>query len=97
MLFREHRELLSDSMTTCTEMDNSKDTVIEYIFNTLKDYGYTKHDVFHNTTVSYYCYDDRIGWDTYIVVIKGCGVFGFTNEQVVALQDNSYETTDSTT
>jgi hypothetical protein len=30
-------------------------------------------------TCEHYCYDDRIGWDTYIIGLKNYGVVGFTN------------------
>ncbi len=82
MLFREHRETLAESMETCVEMLNSKDTLTEYILNVLEDYGYTKQDILSDISVPYYAYDKRNGWDTYIVLLKGYGVFGFTNEPV---------------
>lgn len=32
--------------------------------------------------VKYYCFDDRIGWHTYIVILEGMGVLGYTNKRV---------------
>lgn len=32
--------------------------------------------------VTPYCYDDRTGWDTYIVTINGWGVCGFTDGNI---------------
>ncbi len=30
-------------------------------------------------TIAPYCFDDRIGWDTYIVTVPGYGVLGMTD------------------
>jgi len=33
----------------------------------------------NNLAIEYYCYDDRIGWETHIVTSEGYGVLGFAN------------------
>jgi hypothetical protein len=43
-------------------------------------------------TIKPYCYDNRIGWDTYIVIVKGHGVYGFTNgplNDIMELSDDA--------
>jgi len=65
MLFREHRGSLEDSMKTVTNVESLKD--IEKICNFKGEYK-----------IKYYCFDDRINWNTYIVTCDD-KVIGFTN------------------
>lgn len=65
MKFREHRGSLSDAMKTVIEVNSLLD--IEKLF---PNDGKLK--------IEYYCYDDRINWNTYIVIGE-LGVIGFTN------------------
>lgn len=78
-LFREHRGLLVDSMLTVREVN-------------LGDLRAYVADVtggeFHDVVVEPYgvdgkaFFDQRIGWNTYIVTAPGYGVLGFTNGPV---------------
>jgi len=67
ILFRPHRHLLDESMQEVKTVKSLND--IRKILN-LKD-G-------EELVLEYYCYDDRIKWETFIVTVDGCAV-GFTN------------------
>jgi len=73
MKFREHRETLKDSLATEREIPNLAELqkVCEEIAGTAG-----------KIAVKYYCHDDRIGEDVYIVLMTGFGVVGFTNKSV---------------
>ena len=64
MKYRDHRELLVDSMKTVRDVETLQD---------LRD-----HLGADNVLIEPYCWDRRIGWDTHIVSIGGCAC-GFTN------------------
>lgn len=76
MLFREHRGLLCNSMETVVEVNTFND-LVEHIKHLLS-YYYIEVDAKY-ISLRYQCYDDRIGWDTYIVYLEGYGVIGQTN------------------
>ena len=66
-LYRPQRGSLADSMALAVETDIAElDKLLR------SEYGKGK------VLVEHYCYDDRIGWDTYIVTHDGKAV-GFTN------------------
>lgn len=62
MLYRDHKGSLADSMQTVIEV-NSKQDIIDHLNSWWNKLGYNIYSVI----IEYYCYDDRIGWDTYIV------------------------------
>ena len=68
ILFREHRGLLEDSMKTCREVSDLSN--LTDVVNDLYGQG--------EVTVQSYVYDNRIGWDTQMVCLKGNAV-GFTS------------------
>ena len=79
-LFRDHRYLLEDSMDTVREIKNLDDLILD-MQKGLRFFG---QDVARDqVTVKQYCYDNRIGWDTYIVIIEGYGVYGFTDGPLI--------------
>ena len=80
MLVRQHRQLLSDSMETVKEIENTPTSLIEHINGVFKEWGkvFTVKDV----KVEFYAKDERIDWDCYIIILKDYGVFGFCNEMV---------------
>ncbi len=75
MKFREHRGMLDDSMKTVVEVAD-REALVSLLQSRLRD-GVTFKD--EDLKIEPYVYDKRIGWDTYIVTIKGYGVAGFTN------------------
>ena len=76
MLFRKHRGSLDDAMITCIPVKTKKD---------IADYCSDKLITFDPELikVKYYCYDDRIQWDTYIVIYPDYGPLGFTNGNLI--------------
>ena len=79
MKIREHRGLLSDSMETVREIEPNKEGIFNCIKESFKNWP-TMSDIKENEIhIDRYGYDDRIGWDTYIVTIDGYGVFGFAD------------------
>jgi hypothetical protein len=72
MKIRRHREFLIDSMETVKEIEPTKECVAEY-FDCLPD---------RITVEKYGTFDDRIGWDTYIVCVNGNAI-GFTDGPLV--------------
>jgi len=79
MKFREHRGSLSDAMETVVEVNGISD--IATIINKSWDYFGKKVEQFK---IEFYCYDERIDWETYIVTYRLSGeeqfyVAGFTN------------------
>ena len=76
MKFRLHRGGLDESLATTTEVE-SRDDLIAFLKKDLGLFGIAVSE--ENFRVAYYGYDERIGWDTYIVTIEGYGVAGFTD------------------
>lgn len=78
ILFREHRGLLSDSMLTVKEVQ-SHDDILKIINFNIEWYSKIR--------IEFYCYDDRIDWNTYIVMAKTKDdkevVVGFTNSDIL--------------
>ncbi len=73
MLFRLHRGSLDNSMKTVKEVETLSD-IIKY----LKEDGLI--DV-KSLTCKFYCFDERINWNTYIICSKGQAV-GFSNGMI---------------
>ena len=75
-LAREHRGSLSDSMATVVPLSSHAE-LVALVAAQLAPFGVlVKPSAVH---VKPYCYDARIGWDTYIVTIDGYGVWGMTD------------------
>lgn len=75
MRFREHRGSLEDSLKTTVELKDGR-ALLEYATGKLGPFPPK------SLRVKHYCFDERVGWDTHIVMIKGYGVFGFTDGPV---------------
>lgn len=91
MKFREQRGSLADSMTTVVELEPTKSAVIAHAKMLALNCGFffTKEELDRELTmesvkVEAYGYDDRIGWDTYLVSssYKHIPIIGFTNGPV---------------
>jgi hypothetical protein len=76
VLFRPHRGTLATAMEEVRAF-KSRAELIDFLNKDLANYG-RKIDE-NKFRIEPYCYDERIGWDTYIVDQEGYGVFGFTN------------------
>ena len=74
--FRKHRGSLEDALATTVEVANRDDLLAHVLADFPPWWGSFEPDALE---IRFYCYDERIGWDTYIVTIKGHGVIGFTD------------------
>ncbi len=84
MKYRDHKGSLSDSMETVIEL-SGKWELYHHLLNTLPIVNFKgkrfRHSSFeiNELEINKYVYDKRINWDTYIVILKGFGVVGFTD------------------
>lgn len=80
ILFREHRGLLSDSMDSVKEVSSVED-ILNIINSDIEWYS--------DLRLEFYGYDNRIDWNTYIVMAqtkdkKGEVVVGFINYDILS-------------
>ena len=74
MKYRDHRGSLEASMLSVREMPN-RAALVEHLRETYGRHELVRDDLIE---VKHYCYDERIGWDTWIVTLNG-GAVGFTD------------------
>lgn len=78
MLYRSHRGGLVESMQTIQEIEPTKPALLRVLQETGEPLKFQTSDI----RVTYYGYDDRIKWDTYLVSVchnrEWCAV-GYTN------------------
>ena len=74
--YREQRGSLSAAMETVKEFNTRKD-LFDYIISNII-YGHLKSSTIKDLKIRKYCYDKRIHWDTYIVLLQDTPI-GFTN------------------
>jgi hypothetical protein len=72
-LYRDHRGTLEESMETAREFSSAEDLEAEL----REKYTYLVGDI----RSSLYAVDERIDWDTHLVLIGG-GVVGMTNKHI---------------
>jgi hypothetical protein len=75
MRAREHRGVLAESLATVFNV-NTTDELVDEI-NERMGTHFTPQDVM----LVHQGMDERIGWDTYLVSVRGYGVFGYTDGQ----------------
>jgi hypothetical protein len=75
-LVREHRGGLDESMKTVRPV-RDREHLVEIIRESLGLYSKVIEP--EQISVEPYVFDSRIGWDTYIIEIKGYGVWGMAN------------------
>ncbi len=78
--FRPHRGSLPDSLAETVELE-SMTALVEYLNKT--SLWLVKLETLK---VKQYCYDARIGWDTYLIT-DGIGVLGFTDGNPLLLEE----------
>lgn len=78
MKFRFHRGSLQDSLATTIEV-NSLEELCEILKSSHSELN---PESLAKLVSKHYCFDDRIGWDTWIVTIEGYGVLGFANGEL---------------
>ncbi len=77
MKYRRVRELLSESMATVVEVED-KAALWEIVRDFSKSWPGYQDATIEDLEVRPYGFDERIGWDTHIVVLKGSAV-GYTD------------------
>jgi len=76
--YRPHRHLLEDSMREVVEVNDLPQLVRHMRRSVQSWYPPDELPTVETTEVKPYVFDDRIGWDTYIVLVKG-SAWGFTD------------------
>jgi hypothetical protein len=79
MLYRPHRGVLADSMAEVKTF-SSKAELVEYLENDLRHWPDLDHLDVNSIHADYVCFDARVGWQTYNVILDGYGVLGQCNE-----------------
>lgn len=82
MKVRPQRELLEDSMFEVQEIEPTRTALLDWVYKSFR--GMQLPDM-HSMVVQYYCYDNRIGWDTHIIYLPEWGVLGFSDAPVRSL------------
>jgi len=76
--YRPHRGTLADAMAEVVEVADLP-ALVEHMRKSVQDwYPPEELPTIKTTTVKPYAYDDRIRWNTYIVMVNG-SVWGFTD------------------
>ena len=83
ILFRPHRGSLDEAMKEVVKID-SFEVLLNKVITELAIFPHNLEINKNTLTIKAYPdedsnHDKRIGWDTYIVFLRGYGVIGFTN------------------
>lgn len=78
VLYRPHRGSLSKSMARVVEVNDLPQLVRHMRREVESWYPEDELPTLENTKLERYCFDDRIGWETYLVTVKG-QAWGYTN------------------
>jgi hypothetical protein len=78
VLYRPHRGGLDESMREVVEVNDLPQLVRHMRREVERWYPKDELPTLENTKLEPYCFDDRIGWDTYLVTVKG-QAWGYTN------------------
>jgi len=74
VLYRPVRSTLAESMREVVSFDSLKDLFFYLVGKS--EGNLTVNDL----AVSYYSYDKRIGWDTYVIVVKRFGIDNYVEK-----------------
>lgn len=77
MLYRPHRGSLSAAMAELATVETRAD-LIQHMREESNWFPESERPTEQNTKIEYYCRDDRIGWDTWVVLVNG-RPWGFIN------------------
>jgi len=88
MKLREHRGGLAESMETVIDIPPTLEALKIAINNAFSEYDVPEITA-DMITVKPYGFDERIGWDTHIVIIADCSVYGFTDGPLSQLTDEN--------
>jgi hypothetical protein len=78
VLYRPHRGSLNDSLREVVEVNDFPQLVRHMRREVESWYPEDELPTEANTKLEPYCYDPRIGWDTYLVTVNG-SAWGYTN------------------
>jgi hypothetical protein len=67
MKYRPHRGTLDEAMAAVVELPD-RAALIAHLAADLRPWGYVVEDI--DVQVEPYCFDDRIGWDTFLVTLR---------------------------
>jgi hypothetical protein len=76
MKVREHRGSLNDSLATTFEV-TSREELVDQINS-----RFLLHVMYSDIGFTHQGMDKRIGWDSYLITVKGYGVFGYADGQL---------------
>lgn len=79
MKVRPHRRLLDEAMAEVQEIEPTMDALRKWAD---ASFGEMQPPDLSNLALNHYTYDARIEWDTWIIVLPGFGVLGFTDGPV---------------
>lgn len=77
MRVRQHRGTLAESLKTVKQIPPTKDDLADHI-NTVLDFPVKFGP--GSLSIIDQGVDDRIGWNSYLVMVEGLGVFGYCDE-----------------
>jgi hypothetical protein len=80
MRFREHRATLEDSLKTLVSVE-TREALVRHLKTVIWPLTMTDEEIERKLVVGPYGYDERIGWQTYIVLLSDYGVLGFTDSE----------------
>lgn len=78
MRVRQHRGTLIDSLKTVIQIPATKEDLIDHINNVMNlpvKFGTGSIRIVNQGK------DDRIGWDSHLIVVEGLGVFGYCDQK----------------
>lgn len=79
MKYRPHRGMLADAMAEVAELAPDRDVLVAHMRAEVSNwYPQDEMPTRENVEVKPYGFDQRIGWDTHIVTVKG-NAWGFTD------------------
>lgn len=80
MKIRVHKSLLSESMETVAEIKPTTESIAQYLRDQWAGLGYNVRA--NNITVKPYCFDNRIQWNTHVVILNSSAV-AFTDGPIL--------------
>ena len=88
MKFRDHRGSLTESMATVIDIPPTLEALKIIINTELGKYGVPEISD-EMITVESYGFDNRIGWDTHIVIVNGYGVYGYIDGPISSITESN--------
>ena len=87
LTFRWHRHTLDESLATAVKV-NTFSELHQLVEEKLSQFIEVKKE---DITIKYYCFDDRINQETYLVTLKDYGVLGMINGDLMKMLSEKKE------